>query len=295
MHVKYLFICGAGRSGTTFLWKILNNSPSVNLATEIHYFSSLFHNGFLYNYKKMKHKTGRDALDKLIYCLTKINHFGMYWKKSPSFAAQEIRNYFISRSLNDKIIYEYLIHRDLQASGKNSTLIKYVGEKTPLNIFHTKRLFKWFPDATVLFLFRNPIDVLRSEVNKENKPDYPLRKGNLFYSYGLTIFVFFEWLLAAVIALYNKAIHKEQFIVISYEYLTSHLELTVYRICSDIGIEYSVDLCEFKKIASSYSAGKNNEYWYPPKAIKFLYKLCLQPLRLILNTVSLNSKHTMKK
>lgn len=291
MDMKHLFICGAGRSGTTFLWKILNKSPSVNLATEIHYFSSLYHNGFLRNFKKLRHKTNRVKLDNVIDCITRGNHFGMYWEKNRYFPQQEIRNYFINRSLNDKTIYEYLIQHDLLASGKNHTRIKYVGEKTPLNIFHTKRLFKWFPDATMLFIFRNPIDVLRSEVNKKNKPAYPLRKGNLFYSCGLMIFVFFEWLLVAVIALYNKAIHKKKFIVISYEYLTSRQESTVYGICSAIGIEYSLDLCEFKKIGSSYSASGEKSYWYPAKWIVLLYTVFLNPVRRILNRVSLNAKH----
>ena len=81
--------------------------------------------------------------------------------------------------------------------------IKYIGEKTPLNIFHIRRLFKWFPNAQILFIYRNPIDVLRSEVNKKNKPDYFLAKDNPLYPYGLVVFVFFEWLLAALIALYN--------------------------------------------------------------------------------------------
>ena len=92
--MKHLFVCGAGRSGTTFLWKILNNSPSVNLATEMHYFSSLFHNGFLYNYKKLKRKTGRVSLDNLIHCLTEGNHFGMYWEKCQSFYCSGNKNLF---------------------------------------------------------------------------------------------------------------------------------------------------------------------------------------------------------
>ena len=131
-----------------------------------------------------------------------------------------------------------------------------------MNIFHVKQLFSWFPDATILFIYRNPIDVLRSEVNKPQKRDYPLRKKNLLYASGLVMFVFFEWLLAAVIALYNNAVHKEYFFVISYEYLSAHQELSVQKVCSAIKIEFKENLCEAEKIASSYSDGKKREYWY---------------------------------
>ena len=295
VNKNYLFICGAGRSGTTLLWKILNNSQSVHLATEIHYFSSLFHDGFLHNHKKLSRKTKKASLDNLICCLTKIEHFGMYWEKSRSFDVQEIKDYFNSKDINDKVIYEYLIHRDLQEKGKHKNLIKYVGEKTPLNIFHVGRLFKWFPNAKILFLYRNPIDVLRSEVNKSDKPDYPLGKKNPIYAYGLVVFVFFEWLFAAIIALYNKYIHKDKFIGISYGALTLQQKKSVASICSEIGIEYSDDLCIFKKIASSYSEGERKQYWYPPKAVKFVYKLCLQPLCTMLNKKALNSIHALGK
>lgn len=132
--------------------------------------------------------------------------------------------------------------------------------------------------------------MLKSEVNKRNKPDYPLNKENTLYVYGLVVFVFFEWLLAAVIAFCNKAMHKDKFIIISYEFLTSRQELTVYRICSAIGIEYSAGFCEFKKMDSSYSTVGKKPHWYPPKWIVLLYTLFLSPLGCLLNRVSINNR-----
>ena len=291
--MKHLFITGAGRSGTTFLRKILDNSPLIHLATEIHYFSSLYHRGFLRNFSEMKRKTKAVSIENVINCIQAGNHFGMYWQKNRHFPQNEIHKYFSNKRLDGKNIYEYLLEHSLQASGKNRKKIKYLGEKTPLNIFHTRQLLKWFPEAIILYIHRNPIDILRSEVNKKNKPDYFLSKDNPLYPYGLVIFVFFESLLAALIALYNNTVNKNNLFVISYEQLSSHQKESLLKICSAIDIDYNESLCEFKKIASSYQGGKAEMYWYPPKFVYLIYRFLLNPLSGLLDKVSLNNQHIL--
>lgn len=285
--MKYLFITGAGRSGTTFLWRILNRSPSIHLATEVHYFSSLYHDGFLKNFKKLYQKSQKPTINDVAHCLQRGNHFGDYWERNPGFPANEIEKYFTNRSLNEKNIYSYLFEHDIHVKRKDKNLIKYVGEKTPLNIFHLRKLYKWYPDAYVLFIYRNPIDVLKSEANKPYKPDYPLKRENPLYSYGLVIFVFFEWLSAALLAVFNKMVHKEKFIIISFEQLASNCKSAVRIMTSVLKIEYSEDLCTVNKIGSSFSRGEDMSYWYPPRWIVLLYSLFLHPLRILLNRVSL--------
>ena len=292
MEMKYLFIVGAGRSGTTFLWRILNNSPQAHLATEIHYFSSLYHNGFLENFRKLKRRIQKPTIDDVIHCLQKGNHFGDYWQRNPYFSAQEIKEYFSNKSLNEKNIYNYLFEHDIRVKGKNKNLIKYIGEKTPLNIFHLRQLYKWYPDAFVLFIYRNPIDVMRSAVNKGHRPDYPLKRNNLLYHYGIALFVFVEWFGSALIALFNKFVHKEKFIIISYEQLVSHRQSTVKRITSALDIEYFKNLCEVKKIGSSFSSGKERSYWHPPKWIIFFFRLFFYPAYSLLNKISLTREDT---
>jgi len=292
LEKKYLFIVGAGRSGTTFIWRIFNNSAQVHLATEIHYFSSLYHNGFLKNFKKLKRKIQKLTIDDVIHCLQNGNHFGDYWQRNPYFSAQEIKEYFTNRSLNEKNIYNYLLEHDIRVKGKNKNLIEYIGEKTPLNIFHLRQLYKWYPDAFVLFIYRNPINVMRSAVNKGYRPDYPLKRNNFLYHYGIVLFVFFEWLGSASIALFNKSVHKEKFMIISYEQLVSHRQSTVKRITSALNIDYFKNLCEVKKIGSSFFSGKEKSYWYPPKWIIFFFRLFFYPAYSLLNKISLTREDT---
>ena len=293
METKHLFVVGTQRSGTTFIWRILNNSPQVHLATEIHYFSSLYHNGFLKNFKKLKRKIQKPTIDDVIHCLQKGNHFGDYWQRNPYFSDQEIKEYFTDRSLNDKNIYNYLFEHDIHVKGKNKNLLEYIGEKTPLNIFHLRQLYKWYPDAFILFVYRNPINVMKSAVNKGHRPDYPLKRNNPLYHYGIVVFVFFEWFGSALIALFNKLVHKEKFIVISYEQLVSYRQSTIHRIMSVLNIEYTDGLCEVKKIGSSFSEGQKSSYWYPPKRIVLFYSLFLSSIYKMLNKVSSNMKERL--
>jgi len=140
-----------------------------------------------------------------------------------------------------------LIDFDLRSGNKQTATIRYVGEKTPLNIFHVGTLFKWFPEAIVLFIYRNPILVLQSEVNKRQKPDYPIKKSNKFYAYGLVVFVFLEWVLASVIGVIYKYRRNQNFIIVSYEQLALSCADSVRAISRAVDIEYSDDLCEEKK------------------------------------------------
>ena len=94
MNMKHLFVTGAGRSGTTLLMRILNRSALVHLATEIHYFSSLYHNGFLKNLRKLKRKTKFLTIDDVFECIQSNKNFGVYWRNTPSFKFSEIEKYF---------------------------------------------------------------------------------------------------------------------------------------------------------------------------------------------------------
>ncbi len=290
MDIKHIFIVGAGRSGTKFIMNILNNSRFIHIAPEIHYFSSLTHNGFLKNLKRTIKESKQFTIEEVIYCLSHCNPFGTYWKRNFNFPKEEILEWFREKDLNEKSIYEFLIEQDYIKENINKPNLKYIGEKTPLNIFHVRKLFKWFPEAKILFIQRNPLEVLSSEVNKDYKPDYPLNKSNLFYPYGLVIYVMVIWFMAAIIAIYNLINHRNKFFIISYKYLNLQIEESVQQITEKIDIPYTKDLCNVKKVDSSYSKGEKS-YWQPPKAIILLYKIFLSLIYRILDKLSLNSNH----
>jgi hypothetical protein len=277
---KHLFIIGAGRSGTTFLWRILNNSPEVHLCTELHYFSSLFHNGFLKNFRKFSKKCNHFTPQDLYRCITEIDHFGMYWEKNPYFKKEEIFHFFEGKQITEKNIYKFLLEHDLKLKGKEEKKIRYIGEKTPLNVFHLPQLIRWFPEATFIFIYRDPFNVFKSEVNKLNKPDFPLGRTNFFYPFFIMLFVFFEWLAASAIALHFEKRIKKNFIIVRYENLITSKHYTVESLCNVLDINFDKNLYKVHKIGSSFDPER--KAIEAPSYVKPLFKV-LRPFLLRLN------------
>ncbi|MEW6331327.1 MAG: sulfotransferase [Pseudomonadota bacterium] len=283
-----LFVVGAGRSGTKFLMNILNNSEHVHLAPEIHYFSSLMHDGFRKNLRRKHGKKPEYRIEEVVDCLRSGRNFGTYWRRKNEFPDPEIETWFRDRRVDDKGIYEYIVRHDSVASASGKRRLRYLGEKTPSNVFHIGTLLDWFPDAVLLFMYRNPVDVLKSEVNKGFKPDYPLSKSNPLYAHGLVVYVFAVWLLAAVIALFYKARNRDSIHFISYDYMAGNVEDVAQRLAGKLDIPYLPSMCQVEKVDSSMAQAAPGNLWTPPSWIAWLYRITLFPLMAKLDRRSLH-------
>jgi hypothetical protein len=276
--IRSVFIVGAGRSGTKFMMNVLNNSDSVHLAPEIHYFSWLFHAGFRKNLRKAyKRVNGEYDLNDVVSCILNGEHFGTYWRRDNGFSEAEIRKWFEGRKVSEENIYKFLIDHDA-ARNRAADQLLLRGEKGGSNVFHLKELFEWFPEARVIFMYRAPLDVLKSEVNKGSKPDYPLSKRNPLYAYGLVPMVFLIWALGALNALRYARRHPQIYFV-SYEQMASALDEVARTLASACGIAYSEELCKVSRVDSSFGSSEGKAYWNPPAWVRGLYRLFLDPLR----------------
>jgi hypothetical protein len=226
----------------------------------------------LKNYRKWKKSKKNITFENLYGCLTRLDHFGMYWVKNPYFRKKEISDYFRDKTINEKRIYEFLLEHDWHLSGKAIEKVKYIGEKTPVNIFHLNEILGWFPEATILFIFRDPLMVLKSEANKKLKPDYPMKKSNPLYHVGIVVFVFLEWLFAGTIAIHHMKKRKDKLIIIEYERLINHKHEMVESLSKKLGITFNEKLYDVAKIGSSYSKEKQS-YWEPSLIIKWMFKI----------------------
>lgn len=287
--IKGIFIVGAGRSGTKFMMNVLNNNSSIHLAPEIHFFSSLFHSGFRKNLrKKYKQIDGQYGLDDVVECILDGKHFGTYWRRENGITDAGIREWFKGRDVSEENIYKYLIEHDVSRYGDGKEVgITLRGEKGGSNIFHLNELLEWFPDASVIFMYRNPLDVLKSEVNKGSKPDYPLNKRNPLYAYGLVPAVFLIWALGAMNVLRYKRKYNNIHLV-SYEQMVKRLDEVTRTITALCGVEYSERMCNVMKEDSSFNSGEVASYWNPPGWVMALYSILLNPLRKKLDSQSIH-------
>lgn len=280
---KPLFIVGAGRSGTKFLMNILNNSPFVHLAPEIHFFSSLIHAGFRKNLRKACGTKKQYGVGEILECLCRPDNFGTYWRRQNEFSERGLREWFQDKPTEDRNIYQFIIQHDYLRRVSGKPRLKYLGEKTPSNIFHVGEILGWFADATVLFIYRSPLDVLKSEVNKGHKPDYPLKKSNPLYAYGLVAYVFLEWLLAAVLALAHRHRCPNNVVFISYDFMNHDVQGVIRRVAGILDIPYAPEMCQVEKVDSSLSGDATDAVWTPPRWIAWMYGAFLSPIMMLLD------------
>ena len=133
--MNYLFICGCPRSGTTALWKTVTGHKEVAIGVERYIKKSI---------PKFK-LTSKD------------------FQKENFFTYKEGQTHFPDlTSAGYGKYYEELAPRYEDC--------KYFGDKTPQLYTQYEGIFSAFPEAKVLFIFRNIYDVAQSYINRKNNP-----------------------------------------------------------------------------------------------------------------------------
>ena len=191
MKPSHIFIVGVGRSGTKFLMNVLNNHSEIDICPETHFFSKLLHNGVLKEAGKIGDMKRDENVAKLVDSLYSGKVFGTYWKDPLPKNKERLLELFKATDRTPRSLFEALINEH-----KDSNQKKIAGEKTPSHLYHIPELLEWFPQAKIIHIIRDPRAVLSSEINKDAKPDYPIKKRGFLYNTGLFIYVWLQWMSA---------------------------------------------------------------------------------------------------
>lgn len=126
-------------------------------------------------------------------------------------------------------MYGFLYGRALEESGK-----KYFLDKTPRYYLIISELYRTFPDAQFIFLFRNPLAVLWSIIRTRIQENW------------LCISRFENDLLRAPKLLTDGVrILGKQGVVVHYEALVKDANKEVRKICDSLEIEFAPDMIEY--------------------------------------------------
>ena len=117
----------------------------------------------------------------------------------------------------------------LQKSGK-----KFFIDKTPRYFFIIPELFKLLPNATFIFLLRNPLAVLASELSTYVKEDWDVL--SLFNP---------DLIQAPKLILEGIELLKDKAITIHYEELVQYPEENIARLCLQLGIKFNKDMLNY--------------------------------------------------
>lgn len=225
--MKYLFIGGCGRSGTSFLQKIIISHSKIEGGPEFDFLQPL-----LMTYKRM------------------ITPFHI-----------ERQQYFYDRISLDEYLRTF-INSALLNKHKHNTNIDFFSEKTPNNVDVAEELLTLFPDAFFLNIIRDGRDVLVSHFDVEKrfiKSGKPYKKRNFELDYVCSLWnksVNSYWSLSQ-----NPAF-KGRVVNLMYEELLHHPQRELTRVCNEIGLELESEMLMPQKKKVQDSPLKIDDIWH---------------------------------
>ncbi|WP_179133949.1 sulfotransferase family protein [Halobacillus massiliensis] len=218
---KPLFIVGVGRSGTTLLQSILNSHENITFTPETHFFRF-----YLGNQKKSK--VNKKKIIKEI-------EEDRYFQRLKIDTRKILEDYKSTNSMRLIDVYKRLL-----IDYANSQEKMYVGDKDPKNIELLHLIKKYFPGAIIIYMVRDPRDVIVSRMKAE------WSRGRSIYAH---IFAYKAQSLLA--KKYGQMLFNENFIKVSYEKLLKEPESILRPLCEHLGVEYTNTMLKFQQSAKN--------------------------------------------
>lgn len=230
---KPIFIIGVGRSGTTLIQSMLNAHQNIAFTPETHFIRNYLGNKEVRkkvrnnNYTFLKNKINDDkSLDKL-----NLN----YNRLIDNLKQKE----FGLEGLYKGILLKY-------AESKNKD---FIGDKDPKNIEYLHDIKKYFPDAYIIHIIRDPRDVMLSRMKAE------WSKGRPLWVHALT---------------YRAQMKKgrrdgeqlfgDNYFELSYENLIEYPEEILTNVCDFLNINYDKNMLKFNQKADEIIKGEEKKW-----------------------------------
>jgi len=231
-----IFLVGVGRSGTTLLQSMLHTHSKINFLPEINYIRRFLNSNILeYVYQKK----GKTELLKYLYndeflkrLKLEISDYEKIFQKTyPTIS---------SIGIYEGIIKHYFM-------GIES--LNFVGDKDPRSVEYLPVIKRYFPDAYIIHIIRDPRDVLLSK-----------KKAN--WSKGRYVFknIFANRIQYKLGAVEGNKLFKQNYCQIVYENLLKNPESELKLICKFLKLSFESSMLEFQN-SSTQLVQKEELQW----------------------------------
>ena len=242
---KMLFVVGNSRSGTTMMGRILGNHPDVFTFGELHFFGQLWSPAF-------SSELNMSEAEELVSKLFSVQREG-YRKHGNSKSFLEDARKFCETLSNFPLAPTELFSAFLcyEASLKDKTI---PCDQTPRNVFYIDEILKFYPQAKIINMIRDPRDVLLSQKRKWKRrflggTDLPIKESFRDWINYHPITISRIWHTAVSAA--DRFSNNDNVLSIYFEQLLANPETTVEKICKFIDIGYSSTLLQVPQVGSS--------------------------------------------
>lgn len=220
-----VFIVGVTRSGTTLLEHILNRHPNLSIYHESHFLRKVWAKS---DTALLDGTRVRDALDQI----TNL--------PSDPQSRQVIEERFQKTDKSLRALFDTVLRSHMEKNGKAR-----MGEKTPSNFWFLDVLFDWYPRAKVIFMIRNPHNVLGSFKKFKAMRGWPRHDrtiiGRAFY-----------WNYGARVLKESLTRYPGQIKCVMFESLINEPGATLRDLCEFLDEDYYEDVLNIRAVNSSF-------------------------------------------
>lgn len=225
--MRFIFIGGCGRSGTTMLQKILCSHSNIEGGPEFDFSGDMA---------------------------------ALYKKMSSNFQLKRHEYFYNNKELKEN--FQKFMFSFFTKLKTNNSSLKFISEKTPTNINNVENLLDLFPDAYYLNIIRDGRDVYVSHKEVAERYVKAKEKINLtaFSVYGVSE----RW--NNSIYRYRKLLdskYSDRLINVYYEKLITDPKTEIERVCKILEINFENRMIDAEFVNENFSSKFNaDELWY---------------------------------
>ncbi|MEO1400868.1 MAG: sulfotransferase [Cyanobacteria bacterium J06635_1] len=216
MNASPIFIVGVPRSGTTLLASMLSAHPTIAISPESH---------FLNYWLPIWGHLPLDAFWQKLLQSNRFSYFGIdadaVWSRAQTKGQPTHRTLFESM---------------LEIYAAQLNKVRW-GEKTPMHYQHLDQIFDWYPNASVLWLLRDPRAVVSSLLRAHWASDYTDENARLW-----------DQSLRDYERYWCSNVRVKQ---VRYETLLTQPQTCLKQICEFLDVPYIPDLINRRSLANS--------------------------------------------
>lgn len=240
--LKYIFVVGSSRSGTTMMSRILAKHESVYTFNELHFFSQIYT-------KYKKNKIDRSSAQSVLLELFKRQYYGLFSKKDTSEYKDISNKILVEKTYN--IIDVFKIFIEFELNNKKKTIACF---HTPNNLYYVEQISKTFSNAKFVNMVRDNRDVLLSQKNKWKRKFLGARKIPFFES--LRSYMNYHPITTSIV--WNSSLditigckERTDFFILKFEEFLVSPDKKCKELCDFLGLNYQAEMLEVANIGSS--------------------------------------------
>lgn len=255
---KMLFVVGNSRSGTTMMGRILGNHTDVFTFGELHFFGQLWSPASTDTLNKDE---AAELVSKLL-CIQREGYRTHGDFKNYLDEAVKVYEVFSEKRFRPSDLFSTYLNYETTLNGKSIPC-----DQTPRNVFYIDEILKFYPQAKIINMIRDPRDVLLSQKRKWKRrflggTDLPIRETIRDWINYHPITISRIWHTAVTAA--DKFANHENVITIYFERLLADAKSTVENICEFAGIDFSNVMLDVPQVGSSVNTDKPTQIGINP-------------------------------